>query len=257
MEEYLVYLAYIYEGDYGKIMNGLKEPRPSSEQIRKVLNLLNCKYTTIISEDYPMMLKTIDCPPFVLFYYGNLELAYCPCMAMVGTRRPSIYGKQMALSFANVLSEQFVIVSGMAGGIDSYSHTGAKSCKTIAVLGSGIDYCYPKENMKLYEKIKNEGLLISEYPGSIQPKKYYFPWRNRIVAGLSLAVLVVESTRKSGTMITVGYALEQGKNVYAIPHNIGEYEGCNELIRDGAILINDPMQLELEDLELQWQRLNR
>ena len=202
----------------------------------KVIKInMNSKY-------YPERLRNIDDPPKELYCLGNLDLLnYKNNIAMIGSRNCSNYGERAAKDFAyNLAKENICIVSGLAKGIDSFSHIGALNAKgkTIAVLGSGLDNIYPKENIKLVEEIiKNNGLVISEYPLGTKPLKYHFPARNRIISGLSDSVLVVEARRNSGTNITVDFALEQGKDVFVIPGNIYSRtsDGTNFLITEGAI----------------------
>ena len=202
----------------------------------KVIKInMNSKY-------YPERLRNIDDPPKELYCLGNLELLnYKNNIAMIGSRNCSSYGERAAKDFAyNLAKEDICIVSGLAKGIDSFSHIGALNAKgkTIAVLGSGLDNIYPKENIKLVEEIiNNNGLVISEYPLGTKPLKYHFPARNRIISGLSDSVLVVEARKNSGTNITVDFALEQGKDVFVIPGNIYSKtsDGTNFLITEGAI----------------------
>lgn len=202
----------------------------------KVIKInMNSKY-------YPERLRNIDSPPKELYCLGNLELLnYKTNIAIIGSRNCSLYGERAAKDFAfNLAKEDVCIVSGLAKGIDSFSHIGALNAKgkTIAVLGSGLDNIYPKENIKLVESIiKNNGLVISEYPLGTKPLKYHFPARNRIISGLSDSVLVVEARKNSGTNITVDFALEQGKDVFVIPGNIYSKtsDGTNYLITEGAI----------------------
>ena len=202
----------------------------------KVIKInMNSKY-------YPERLRNIDDPPKELYCLGNIELLnYKSNIAMIGSRNCSSYGERAAKDFAyNLAKEDICIVSGLAKGIDSFSHIGALNAKgkTIAVLGSGLDNIYPKENIKLVEEIiKNKGLVISEYPLGTKPLKYHFPARNRIISGLSDSVLVVEARKNSGTNITVDFALEQGKDVFVIPGNIYSKtsDGTNFLITEGAI----------------------
>ena len=194
------------------------------------------------SRYYPERLKNIDDAPKELYCLGNLELLnYKNNIAMIGSRNCSSYGERVAKEFAyNLAKEDVCVVSGLAKGIDSFSHIGALNAKgkTIAVLGSGLDNIYPKENIKLVEEIiNNNGLVISEYPLGTKPLKYHFPARNRIISGLSDSVLVVEARKNSGTNITVDFALEQGKDVFVIPGNIYSKtsDGTNFLITEGAI----------------------
>lgn len=190
---------------------------------------------------YPEKLKNIYSSPKILYALGNEELLHKKSIAIIGCRKCTKIGAINAYKFGYELSKKDIcIVSGFARGIDTYSHIGAikEKGKTIAVLGSGLDVIYPKENLKLYYEILNSGgLIISEYPLGSKPEKYHFPQRNRIISGLSDGVLVIEAKEKSGTLITVDYALDQGRDVYAIPGNIEKENsyGTNNLIKEGAI----------------------
>ena len=196
---------------------------------------------TIDSKEYPEKLKNIYDPPRKIYLIGNKSLLYQKGIAIVGARDATQYGKKIAYNLAKELSEQnIVIISGLALGIDSYAHTGTVQGRTIAVLGSGIDNIYPKENIGLArEIIKNKGCIISEYSLGTKPERLHFPQRNRIISGLSDGVVVVEASKKSGALITADFALEQGKEVFAIPGDIckKQSEGTNQLIQDGAILV--------------------
>ncbi|MFV0393770.1 MAG: DNA-processing protein DprA, partial [Coprobacillaceae bacterium] len=194
-----------------------------------------------VSKDYPEALKHINCPPFVLYYYGDLEYVKNKNIGVIGMRIPSPYGISATEKLTlDLVKHNYTIVSGMALGVDSIAHQSAieNNGKTIAVLGSGIDYCYPKRNNKIYQALKENHLIISEYPGMVIPSPTSFPKRNRIIAGLSESVLVTEAMLKSGTMITVGHALEQGKEIFCVPGRITDYLGCNYLIQQGAKLTN-------------------
>lgn len=196
----------------------------------------------INSKFYPERLRNIDSPPKRLYCLGNLELLnYEKNIAIIGSRNCSVYGERVAKDFSfNLAKNNICIISGLAKGIDSFSHIGAltASGKTIAVLGSGLDKIYPIENKELFQDIiKNNGLVITEYPLGTEPLKQNFPARNRIISGLSDSVLVVEARKNSGTNITVDFALEQGKDVFVIPGNIYSKtsDGTNYLITEGAI----------------------
>ena len=180
------------------------------------------KLITINDEAYPERLRNLEDPPIVLYTYGNINLLNEKRnIAIVGARRCSQYGKTVATAFAYLLSKNnIVITSGLAAGIDKAAHQGTLiyKGKTIAVIGTGIDIIYPKENEGLFKEIiKNNGLIISEFPIGTKPDGLNFPKRNRIISGISDGVLVVEAGQKSGALITADFALEQGKNVYAIP----------------------------------------
>lgn len=196
----------------------------------------------INSRFYPERLRYISSPPKELFCLGNLDLLnYKRNIAIIGSRNCSSYGERVAKDFAfNLAKEDVCIISGLAKGIDSFSHIGAlNACgRTIAVLGSGLDKIYPIENQELFQDIiKNNGLIITEYPLGTEPQKQHFPARNRIISGLSDSVLVVEARKNSGTNITVDFALDQGKDVFVIPGNIyaKTSDGTNYLITEGAI----------------------
>lgn len=191
---------------------------------------------------YPERLKLIHDPPPLLYVKGTLCPADGNAISIVGTRRATHYGKMAAGRFAGDLARMGVtVVSGLAYGIDAAAHKGALAAdgRTIAVLGSGVDVIYPRANAKIYEQIVLSGAVISEFPMGSQPDPGFFPMRNRIVSGLSLGTLVVESPLKSGALITARHALEQGREVFAVPGNIySPYsEGCHKLIKDGAKLV--------------------
>lgn len=241
MEEILLYFSLKYNGDFHKILNALqKKEEVTKQQIYKAKKVLKANYTTIISDDYPASLKDIHCPPFVLFYYGDLSLLNNRCIGVIGSRNPDEYGDEVTRNIVkDLVKNNYTIVSGMALGIDAIAHQSAiiNYGKTVAVLGSGIDYCYPKTNYKIYHKLKTSQLVISEYPNDLVPTPCNFPNRNRIIAGLCASILVTEANKKSGTMITVGYALDQGKDVFCIPSRISDPNGCNTLIQQGAKLV--------------------
>ena len=192
---------------------------------------------------FPQSLKKIKNPPNKIYVEGNEELLNKNSLAIVGTRNPTDYGKKMAFNFAKELSnEDICIVSGLADGIDSYAHLGAKSGKggTIAVLGCGFNHIYPEHNLKLYKEILEEGgCIVSEYEPEEKYKSEYFPARNRIISGLAMGVLIVEGRYRSGSSITARLAIEQNKEVFCIPSNIDSKTGYvpNEYIKNGAQLV--------------------
>lgn len=191
------------------------------------------------SREYPKRMKNLPDMPDKLYYIGKLPGDDIPTAAIVGARNCSIYGRVQAFSFAKALSSAGVqIISGLASGIDVEGHKGALEgiMPTFAVMGNGVDICYPKSGRGTYRRILQEGGIISEYPPGTSPRAYFFPARNRIISALSDVVLVVEAREKSGSLITAGYALEQGKAVYAVPGAVGDALslGCHKLIYDGA-----------------------
>jgi len=242
---YLIYLAVKYEGDYFKIVNALQlKEDVSKQEAEKVYKSLKCKVITFIDYDYPRKLKYAYRPPLVLFYYGDISLIDDDRrrLGVVGSRSFSEYGKMATETIVGGLAKQCVIVSGLAKGIDAIAHQTAidNGGRTIAVLGSGIDICYPIENKQLYEEIKTNHLLISEYPNNITPDGRHFPARNRIIVALSEGILVPQiNSYQSGTNISINFALEMNKPVLAIPHPINEEvpNVTNQLLFEGADLV--------------------
>ncbi len=215
--------------------------------------------------DYPKQLRQIDDPPPFLFVRGERACLLQPQLAMVGSRKPTPSGAQLARQFAAALAEQGLwITSGLAHGVDTEAHLGALSVaggRTVAVLGTGIEVCYPDNQRGLYDRIVAEGgLVVSEFLPDTTPRPYYFPRRNRVVSGLSLGVLVVEAALKSGSLITARLGAEQGRLVFAMPGHVQNQQvrGCHHLIREGAILVDQPEQV-LEDLQLprRWQAVDQ
>ena len=212
------------------------------------------KLLTPADAGYPPNLINIYDPPFLLYVKGELKEEDEKAVAIVGTRRCTIYGKITARRLARDIARQGItIVSGMARGIDTAAHQGALevSGRTVAVLGCGLDIVYPRENRKLMEEISRSGAVISEFPPGTRPEARNFPRRNRIISGLSLGVVVVEAPSHSGALITADFALEQGREVFAVPGNIsGPYsKGTNRLIKEGAKLIEKDSDV-LEELNL-------
>jgi len=221
-----------------------KDLEPSVNTERR-LSEINGGVITIDSPYYPEMLKDISSPPNVLYYRGNLvDLNAVLCIAMVGTRRATHYGKECALQLAKELSYMGVtIVSGLAMGIDAKSHEGALKggSPTIAVIGCGVDQCYPPCNNHIMDDIIEKGMVISEYPLGTHPDKFRFPERNRIISGICHGTLVVEADFKSGSLITAKYASEQNRDVFAVPGNINSTysKGTNYLLKDGAHFVTN------------------
>ena len=216
-----------------------------SEKIVAFMNANNVGVTFYKNKDFPQTLKNIPSPPPILYFIGDIKLLEEPCISIIGTRRPTSYGRDCTKMFSNeFVNNGLCVCSGMAEGIDSYAHNFTlDACgKTVAVLGGGVDFIYPSSNRALYQNIKESGLLISEYPLSTRPQKQNFTHRNRIISGISSALLVIEANLKSGTTSTVAHALEQNKTVFAIPGNItsSASEGTNALIKSGACVATSP-----------------
>ena len=191
---------------------------------------------------YPPLLRQITDPPPVIYIAGNKTLLKEETVAIVGSRAATVYGKRTAYSLAGSLARFSVgVVSGLALGIDAEAHSGclAAGGTTVAVLGCGLDVVYPRQNSALYKKISEQGVLVSEYPLGTRPEGFRFPARNRIIAGLSLGVVVVEAARKSGSLITAQLALDYGREVYAIPGQVDSHKsaGAHWLLQQGAKLV--------------------
>jgi DNA processing protein len=214
---------------------------------------------TYDNEHYPALLKEIARPPSLLYVKGELESLSMPQLAIVGSRKPSPVGLENAALFARELVESgFIVTSGMALGVDGAAHRGALGGgKTIAVLGAGMGHIYPRVHRGLAGEIAQKGALVSEFPLAMQPRPENFPRRNRIISGLSYGVLVVEAAVKSGSLITARCAMEQGREVFALPGSIHNQQsrGCHELIRRGAALVQTVGDIcsELPGM-LEWAR---
>lgn len=233
------------------------------EQIIEEYNKLKEKdiyFVTKTDQTYPAQLKNIYEAPYFLYYKGTLPNPLRPSVAIIGARNCTSFGKKLALSIASDLARYEVqVISGLARGIDSYAHHGAIEGDglTYGVLGCGVDICYPPENTNLFNRIQTFGGIISEFPIGAQPLPYHFPMRNRIIAGLSDAILVIEARESSGTFITVDRGLEQGKDILAIPGRLGDSlsSGCNRLIQNGAKLVIRTEDI-IEELRLKYDYLD-
>ena len=214
----------VFEEEYLKLLEGLD---------KKKINV-----TTVFDDDYPKNLKNIYDAPVILYYYGNLSESDRYSISIVGTRTPSDYGRKICFEISKELANRGMpVISGLAIGIDSIAHNSCLEAGgiTYAVLGSGVDNLYPPDNKHLYEKIKETGAVISEFDIGSKAEKINFPRRNRVVSGISLGTLIVESRIKGGSLITAEFALDQNRELFAVPGNINSRnsEGCNNLIKKG------------------------
>jgi DNA processing protein len=243
-----VTLDYLEQKDYSTIQADLDWAKKE-----------DCHIITLIDEGYPQQLKNIADPPPVIYVRGNIACLSQPQFAIVGSRNPTPGGKQNAYQFSKELSNRgLIITSGMASGIDAQAHIGAleANCKTIAVCGTGLDRIYPAKHKSLAHQISLKGALVSEFCIGTSPIANNFPRRNRIISGLSLGTLVVEASIKSGTMITAKLAVDQGREVFAIPSSIHNplSKGCHQLIKQGAKLV-DTIDDIIEELPLDLGQL--
>lgn len=220
-------------------------PEKELEQTEK----LGIQLISFGDPQYPALLKETSDPPFILYVRGNLLESDQAAVAVVGSRHPSLYGREQAKRFTGRLAEMgLTIVSGFARGIDREAHEaalGVRYGRTIAVLGSGLDVIYPKEHQNLYEEIVERGALISEFSLGTPPLAENFPKRNRIIAGLSLGVLVVEAHSRSGSLITAHLAADEGREVFALPGRVDQLgsRGTHRLIKEGAALVESPEEI--------------
>ena len=226
--------------------------------------LCQSQILTFDSPAYPKLLKEIYDPPVVLFIRGNADLLLLPKMAIVGSRNATVSGREISNKLANELTDQFVVTSGMALGIDAQAHLGAMQNQgfTIAVVATGLDLIYPARHKALQKNIlENKGLIISEFAPGVAPKAGHFPKRNRLISGLSLGVIVVEASMKSGSLISARCALEQGREVFAVPSSIYNLQakGCHWLIKQGAKLVEGIADIveEFEDIASNGLNLSR
>jgi DNA processing protein len=233
---------------------------PLEKVVERELSLLkkvNGKIVTLKDDDYPKRLKDIYDPPTLLYVRGELRREDELAVAIVGSRRTSPYGRWMTEKISQDLARHGVtVVSGMARGIDSVAHQGALQGggRTIAVLGCGVDVIYPSENRSLFYQIIEHGAVLSEFPMSSPPEGGHFPKRNRIISGLSIGAVIVQASADSGSLITANFALEQGREVFAVPGNVGVEgsRGANRLIKEGAKLVESSADI-LEEILPQWR----
>lgn len=238
----IIQLSIQNQGEWIKITKAIQQ----NQQIHH-LHQLHTPCITILDEEYPDVLKQLRYPPWVLFYEGDITLLKKKCITIIGSRELSQYGINCTNSIASTLSQRYVIVSGLAKGADSCAHASTIRSlgKTIGVIGSGLNYVYPKCNASLYQEMKRNHLILSEYPFDVPIQKHHFVWRNRILAALGDKCIVTSAKKRSGTMLTVNEAITLGKDVWCVPYGMNqmEGEGCNLLIEQGAQILYDTKQL--------------
>lgn len=239
LREAILWYAIQYDGDWTKIANAIQK----EEEFRIVEYPYS--YVTIVDEEYPACFRCLRYPPWILFYQGHLEWLDSPCVGIVGARKCSYQALVNTETVVSYLKKKYVIVSGLAKGIDAQSHLSSLNAKTIGIIGCGIDGIYPKENRMLYSQMRKEQLILSEYPMGVDPLSWHFPWRNRLIAACVNSLIVIEATYKSGTMLTVKECIELGKPIYCLPSAFEnkDYPGCNLLISQGANIICDEKDL--------------
>lgn len=232
-------------GDWDRIYQRIRNSDiPEQEVIRSVVDNIPCGFITLGEDCYPPQLAEVYKPPFTLFYYGDISIITNPdnrLVGVIGSRDSSEYGERMTRKIVGEIAKDFPIVSGLAKGIDAVAAKQAIEFggKTVAVIGCGLDICYPEENLELFNLIKKEHLCISEYPMGISPDRSHFPMRNRIIAGLCESIVVTEASKISGTSITVTQGLQTGRNILCVPYPATVESACNRLIKEGAYLVEN------------------
>ena len=253
--------ALVEAGLSRTLSDRMVEQRPSMqlETLVEQLRLVKADVVTYLDDTYPVALHNLPDAPAMLYVRGQLSSADEKALAVVGTRKATRYGRDAAHFLSSEVAQRGVtIVSGLAQGIDAAAHEGALDGggRTIAVMGNGIDHFYPRANQDLARRIVEHGAVISEFPIGTAPQRANFPRRNRIISGLSLAVMVVEAPERSGALITAETALEQGRDVFAVPANIfnNAGKGTNRMIQEGARLISSPEDI-LDELNMTYERV--
>lgn len=250
-ETELLLLTFLDPKDVGALADYKKE---DPEKLWERLEKKNIRFVPYFDKEYPQRLTQISHPPYALYVKGRLPSQEAPSVAIVGARNCTPYGERMALEYGEKLALSGIqIISGMARGIDGAAQRGALNGngRTYGILGCGVDVCYPREHIGLYMDIQDSGGLLSEKLPGQPPLPAYFPERNRIISGLSDTVLVLEARERSGSLITADLALEQGKDVYALPGPVSSpvSQGCHRLIKQGAGILISPQDL-LRDMEV-------
>lgn len=237
MRRRILNLTIKYAGDFTKIKRALEVLEPVKDYGYQG------NYITILDAEYPSVFLDLKCPPFTIFYKGDIGLLKTAAISIVGSRNACDYGLYWTKQFTRELAQDYTIVSGLALGIDACAHKEALTSnqKTIAVLGCGIDYIYPYKNRLLFQEIAEKGLIISEFYGAMKPKPYFFPYRNRLIAALGQSLYVMQAGLRSGTLISASEALELNKEIYVLPYAIDDQAGlgCNLLIQEGANILFD------------------
>lgn len=250
MREILVYFALKYNGDFGEILGALQRKEKVDQQLKKELfKQLRCKFVTILDDEYPKKLKDVSAPPFVLFYYGNLDILQMKTVAYIGTEHYSEESAHSTIKFVKELvKKEFCLISGFNVGINRLVHKEAinNNGYSVAVLSNGIDKCSQRINQDIYEEMKNHQLIISEYPFEVESSIKRSVFKNRLIGGLCNALIVGECDLGAPYFKAIDYAVEFDKNVYSIPVSaLAKKQGTNELIKNGAMLMNDVELVEV------------
>ena len=239
MRDQILAYAMRYHGEWAKIAKAIGNQEPWD----KITS--DESFTTIGDDDYPSKLRMLEYPPWIIFYRGDLSLCEKPAISIVGSRNMSVDDEQHCKHIAHLLKLRNVLVSGLAMGIDGCVHREALSNQTIGIIGCGLNVYYPQCNIILQQTLEKNHLVISEYPNGVKPLAYHFPWRNRLIAALGNALVVIAATPRSGTMLTVNEAIALNRAIYCVPHAFGDASGlgCNQLISQGANILCDDVDI--------------
>lgn len=242
--EILIYLTIKYKGDWHRIYKAVHtREKYSSSEIKETISKIGSKILTLLDDDYPEFFKKSYCPPFVLFYHGDISLIrdYDKLLGVVGSRICSDDGVEMTRRLMEEIGNEFIILSGLSMGIEATAHKSLMNAggKCVAVLDSGINYPYPDENTYLYEELKENHLVISEYPGFTPPTKDSMTLKYRIIAGLSKGLLIPEADKYSPAITAASFALTYGREIMCVPKTPLSESSCNQLIKEGAHLVEN------------------
>lgn len=244
----LVYLSQKYQGNWNQIFDEISAKKEfDEEEVNSYLKNIKSNYITMLDDEYPESLKNAYKPPFVLYYRGDISLISDTHhkLAVVGSRKATEYGLEVTDKLVSDVAKDFIIISGLAIGIDSAAHKAAinNGGKTVAILGHGLNKYYIEDNNELFEEIGKNHLILTEFPDDVDPQPKYFPIRNRIIAGLCESLLITEGHKNSGTQVTAHLMVRKGGNVCCVPTRIGEESLCNLLIAQGAFLVENSEDL--------------
>lgn len=259
MQDLLLYFSLKYKGDFNKIYEALLKKEAvnvfEKDMLKKRLEISGCNYTTLVSDNYPMALKLINCSPFVLYYYGDISLLDEKTISLIGTRQPSPLGEETTKNITQELvNNNFVMIAGLEKGTGAFIHQEGwnNNGRTIAVMHGGIENNPIKENSELYNHLKNEQLIISEYPGYVEPTLQQLGLRSRLITAFSDALVIIETREEQECLSAQYYAFEQGKEVFCIPSDFGcEISGNIHALESGAKIYTGIESLYKEDLYLE------
>lgn len=244
IDEVLLTISYQNDGDWERMFKMIKNKTPLDKDcLARAKDNLKAQFTHVLKADYPDCFRKTEKPPISLYYYGDLKLLAKPLIAVVGSRHPTLYQvkktQELLDEFFKKTENKYGLISGLAKGIDQAAMEVAikNKAKLVGILGSGIENCYPQSNQHIYDYCKENGLILSEYPDKVEPLPEHFPLRNRLIAYAAKCMFVPSGTIRSGTSSSIRLALDAGKDILALPCDLGENDLTDQLIHDGAICL--------------------